>query len=74
MEPDGHPANAGAGIAERPSTVNKRHPYRELEREYITSQISLRELCRRHNISAHSLVTVITLLSLWRHTNQSGRR
>jgi len=36
--------------------VNKRHPYRELEREYITTDISLRELCRRHSIRSHSLV------------------
>ena len=38
--------------------MNKRHPYRDMEREYITSDISLRELCRKHDISAHSLVTV----------------
>ena len=31
--------------------MNKVHPYRALEREYITSQISLRELCRRHGIT-----------------------
>jgi len=36
--------------------MNKRHPYRDMEREYITTDISLRELCRRHGISAHSLV------------------
>ena len=38
--------------------MNKSHDYRALEREYVTSQVSLRELCRRHDISAHSLVTV----------------
>ena len=27
-----------------------------MEREYVTSQISLRELCRKHGISAHSVV------------------
>jgi hypothetical protein len=36
--------------------VNKVHPYRELEREYITTDISIRELCRRHGISSHSPV------------------
>ena len=36
--------------------MNKRHPYRELEREYITTDISIRELCRRHEISSHSVV------------------
>ena len=38
--------------------MNKRHPYRDMEREYITSDISIRELCRKHGITAHSLVTV----------------
>ena len=36
--------------------MNKRHDYARLEREFITSQISLRELCRRHNITSHSVV------------------
>ena len=30
--------------------MNKSHDYRALEREFITSQISLRELCRRHGV------------------------
>ena len=38
--------------------MNKSHDYRALEREFVTTQISLRELCRRHDITAHSLVTV----------------
>ena len=45
--------------------MNKRHQYRELEREYVTSQISLRELCRRHDITAHSLVTVQAKKGKW---------
>ena len=36
--------------------MNKIHDYRLVEREYVTSQISLRELCRKHGISAHSVV------------------
>ena len=36
--------------------MDKCHPYRGMEREYVTSQVSLRELCRKHGISAHSLV------------------
>jgi hypothetical protein len=36
--------------------MNKVHPYRELEREHITSGVSLRELCRRHGIRSHSPV------------------
>lgn len=38
--------------------MNKRHPYRDMEREYVTTDISIRELCRRHGITAHSLLTV----------------
>jgi transposase-like protein len=36
--------------------VNKTHDYARLEREYVSSRISLRELCRRHGISTHSVV------------------
>ena len=36
--------------------MNKRHPYRDMEREYITTDISLRELSRKHGVSSHSLV------------------
>ena len=35
--------------------MNKSHDYRALEREFVTSQISLRELCRRHGITAAHL-------------------
>ncbi len=45
--------------------MNKVHPYRVMEREYVTSQISIRELCRRHGISAHSLVTVQAKKHKW---------
>jgi transposase-like protein len=45
--------------------MNKVHRYRDLEREYVTSQISIRELCRRHGISAHSLVTVQARKGRW---------
>jgi transposase-like protein len=45
--------------------VNKRHQYRALEREYITTDISIRELCRKHGISAHSLVTVQAKRGKW---------
>ena len=36
--------------------MNKIHDYRLMEREYISGDMSLRELCRRHGISSHSLV------------------
>ena len=45
--------------------MNKRHPYRDMEREYITTDISLRELCRKHDITAHSLVTVQAEKGKW---------
>ena len=45
--------------------MNKSRDYRALEREYVTSQISLRELCRRHNITAHSLITVQAKKHKW---------
>jgi len=50
--------------------VNKSHDYRELEREFITSDISLRELCRRHGISSHSLV-VQARKGMWREKRES---
>ena len=38
--------------------MNKRHDFARLEREFITTDISIRGLCRKHGISAHSLVVV----------------
>ena len=51
--------------------MNKVHPYRDLEREYITSQISIRELCRRHGITAHSLVTVQAKKLKWQEKREA---
>ncbi len=45
--------------------MNGSHDYRALEREFVSSQISLRELCRKHGISAHSLVTVQAKKGKW---------
>jgi len=45
--------------------VNKIHPYRDMEREYVSGDMSLRELCRKHGISAHSLVTVQAKKRKW---------
>ena len=36
--------------------MNKIHDYRLMEREYVSGDMSLRELCRRHGISSHSVV------------------
>jgi len=53
--------------------VNKIHDYRLMEREYVTSQISLRELCRRHGITAHSLVTVQAEKGKWQEKREAYR-
>ena len=45
--------------------MNKRHDFARLEREFITTDISLRGLCRKHGISAHSLVTVQARKGKW---------
>ena len=57
--------HGGSRDSRKAVAVNKRHPYRDMEREYITSQISLRALCRKHNITAHSLVTVQAKKRKW---------
>ena len=51
--------------------MNKAHDYRALEREYITSQVSLREPCRKHRISAHSLVTVQAQKGKWKQKREA---
>jgi hypothetical protein len=53
--------------------LNKVRDYRALEREYITSQMSLRELCRRHGISAHSLVVVQARQGKWAEKREAYR-
>ena len=53
--------------------MNKVRDYRALEREYITCQISLRELCRRHGISAHSLVVVQAKQGKWAEKREAYR-
>jgi hypothetical protein len=46
----------GSRDSRRAVAMNKRHPYRDMEREYVTTDISLRELSRKHGVSSHSLV------------------
>ena len=53
--------------------MNKVRDYRALEREFITSQVSLRELCRRHGISAHSLVVVQAKQGNWAEKREAYR-
>ena len=54
--------------------MNKRHDFATLEREYVTSQISLRELCRRHGISAHSLVVDQAKKRKWAEKRETYQR
>ena len=53
--------------------MNKVHQYRVLEREFITSQMSLRESCRRHGISAHSLLVVQAKQGKWAEKREAYR-
>ncbi len=50
--------------------MNKRHQYRDMEREYVTSSISIRGLCRKHGISAHSLVSVQARKGRWQQKRE----
>jgi transposase-like protein len=60
-----------ADAARRAVVINRSHDFAALEREYITSQISLRELCRRHGITAHSLVTVQARKGKWQEKREA---
>ena len=73
MEPDGHSTTVEAGTARRRLPRTGATTSRNLEREYITSQMSLRELCRRHGISAHSLVSVQAKQGKWAQKREAYR-
>lgn len=45
--------------------MNKAHDDRALEREHITTDVSMRELCRRHNTGAHAMVVVQAQKNDW---------
>ncbi len=53
--------------------MNKVRDYRALEREYVSSQVSIRELCRRHGITAHSLVVVQARQGKWAEKREAYR-
>ena len=71
MEPDGHSAprrgeeQPEAETARRAVVINKVRDYAKLEREFVTGAMSLRELCRKHGISAHSSVVVQAKRGRW---------
>jgi hypothetical protein len=53
--------------------LNKRHDFAKLEREFVSSRISLRELCRRNAIKAHSLVVVQARQGRWAEKREAYR-
>jgi hypothetical protein len=69
------PRRGAAGGRDSPKavTLNKVRDYRALEREYVSSQLSIRELCRRHGISAHSLVVVQAKQGKWAEKREAYR-
>ncbi len=56
---------------ERVVVINKSHDYRALEREFISTDISIRELCRRHGIKAHSAVVVQAKKGDWERKREA---
>jgi hypothetical protein len=55
------------------ANTNRVRDYRALEREYITGTMSLRELCRRHGVSAHSAVMVQARQGGWADKRRAYR-
>jgi transposase-like protein len=53
--------------------VNRVRDYQALEREYITGTMSLRELCRRHGVTAHSAVVVQARREGWAEKREKFR-
>lgn len=43
----------------------RKHDYTNLEREYVTSQISIRALCRKHDIKGYSSVAAYARANDW---------
>ena len=54
--------------------MHKVHPDRELERESITTDISIRELCRRHGIRSHSPVVDQAKKRKWQEKREAYRQ
>ncbi len=58
---------------ERVVVINKSHDYHALEREFITTDISIRALCRQHGITAHSAVVVQARKGDWEKKRETYR-
>ena len=68
-------SRGGAGARDQPkaATTNRVRDYQSLEREYITGQMSLRELCRAHGITAHWAVMVQARQGDWAEKRRTYR-
>ena len=55
------------------ATTNRVRDYQALEREFITGTMSLRELCRRHGVTAHSAVMVQARQGGWAEKRRAYR-
>ena len=53
--------------------MNRIRDYQALEREFITGTMSLRELCRRHSVTAHSAVVVQARQGNWAEKRRAYR-
>ena len=53
--------------------MNRVRDYQALEREYLSGTMSLRELCRRHGVTAHSAVMVQARQGGWAGKRQTYR-
>jgi hypothetical protein len=68
-------AARSSGGREQPkaATINRVRAYQALEREFITGTMSLRELCRRHGVTAHSAVMVQARQGNWAEKRRTYR-
>lgn len=53
--------------------MNKSHDYRLMKRQYVSGDMSLRELCRQHGISAHSVVVDQARKLRWAEKHEAYR-
>jgi transposase-like protein len=65
LRPSSRRGAAGGRDSVKAVVINRVRDYAQLEREFITTDISIRELCRRHGISAHSAVVVQAQKNDW---------
>jgi hypothetical protein len=69
IEPVGHSARGGRDSPKK--VVTNERDYRSLEREYVISRLSTREICRNHGISAHRSVVVQAKKEGWQEKRRA---